>query len=159
MNLTNLATNKCTHLNRRGWQCHVPCMDVDNDSRRGPFPVPADAWLRTDPKSGSKQPAFADVCEKGYGCRAQHLYFETRTCLEVKLKRMHFLGSNNTARSSWISVSYFSKFKENEAAILHRAYIAMIYVNHWFGPMINNVERSPGMILKVIMLYFPIRIW
>jgi len=75
-------------------------MGVDNDSWRGPFLMPVDVWLKADPKSGSKQPAFADVCERGYGCQAQHWYFEPQNCLEVKLKRMHFLDSSNTARST-----------------------------------------------------------
>jgi len=45
-------------------------------------------------------------------------YFEPWTCPKVRLRRMHFLGSYNTARKLLIFYFLLSKFKENEAAIL-----------------------------------------
>ncbi len=92
-------------------------MDMANDSWRGPFPIPADARLREDPKCGSKQPAFEMYVRKVRDAELSICnYFEPRTCPKVKLRRMHFLGSCNTARKLFELL--LSKFKENEAANL-----------------------------------------
>lgn len=61
-------------------------------------------------------------------------YFEPRTCPKVRLRRMHFLGRDNTARKLLNFCVLLSKFIENEAACCYgsamQAFTCLIWAQY-----------------------------